>query len=44
MEGEVFKGKDLAGLNGLHFRQNSLTGELTASRSTREIKLNADLH
>ncbi|MGB6018470.1 MAG: tetrahydrodipicolinate N-succinyltransferase N-terminal domain-containing protein [Sulfurimonadaceae bacterium] len=44
MEGEVFKGKELAGLNGLHFRQNSMTGELTASRSTREIKLNADLH
>jgi len=43
-EGEIFKGKDLAGLNGLHFRQNSLTGEITASRSTREIKLNADLH
>ncbi len=44
MEGEIFKGKDLAGLNGLHFRQNSMTGEITASRSTREIKLNADLH
>lgn len=44
MEGEIFKGKSLAGLNGLHFRQNSLTGEITASRSTREIKLNADLH
>ena len=44
IEGEVFKGKDLAGLNGLHFRQNSMTGEITASRSTREIKLNADLH
>ncbi|EDZ62590.1 tetrahydrodipicolinate N-succinyltransferase [Sulfurimonas gotlandica GD1] len=44
MEGEIFKGKSLAGLNGLHFRQNSLTGETTASRSTREIKLNADLH
>ncbi|WP_345991123.1 tetrahydrodipicolinate N-succinyltransferase N-terminal domain-containing protein [Sulfurimonas sp. HSL-1716] len=44
LNGEIFKGKDLAGLNGLHFRQNSLTGELTASRSTREIKLNADLH
>ena len=42
--GEIFKGKDLAGLNGLHFRQNSMTGEITASRSTREIKLNADLH
>ncbi len=44
LEGSTFKGKTLAGLNGLHFRQNSLTGELTASRSTREVKLNADLH
>ena len=44
MEGEIFKAKQLAGLYGLHFRQNSLTGEITASRSTREIKLNADLH
>ena len=44
MEGEVFKGKQLAGLNGLHFRQNSLTGEITASRSKREVKLNAELH
>ncbi len=44
IDGEVFKGKDLAGLHGLHFRQNSTTGEITASRSTREIKLNADLH
>ena len=44
MEGEIFKAKDLAGLNGIHFRQNSMTGEVTASRSTREIKLNADLH
>jgi len=44
MDGEIFKGKSLAGLNGLHFRQNSMTGEVTASRSTREIKLNADLH
>ncbi|WP_297483972.1 tetrahydrodipicolinate N-succinyltransferase N-terminal domain-containing protein [Sulfurimonas sp.] len=44
MEGEIFKGKQLAGLYGLHYRQNSLTGEITASRSIREIKLNADLH
>ena len=44
MEGEVFKGKQLAGLNGLHFRQNSQTGEITASRSKREVKLNAELH
>ena len=44
IEGEIFKGKDLAALNGIHYRQNSMTGEITASRSTREIKLNADLH
>ncbi len=44
MEGEIFKGKQLSFFSGLHFRQNSLTGEVTASRSTREIKLNADLH
>ncbi len=44
IDGEVFKGKDLAGLDGLHFRQNSTTGEITARRSTREIKLNTDLH
>ena len=44
INGEIFKGKELASLNGLHFRQNSMTGETTVSRSTREIKLNADLH
>ena len=44
IEGEIFKAKDLAGLNGLHFRQNSLTGEITVSRSKREIKLNSELH
>jgi 2,3,4,5-tetrahydropyridine-2-carboxylate N-succinyltransferase len=40
----IMKGKELAGLNGLHFRQNSLTGEYVVQRSTREIKLNAELH
>ena len=44
MQGEIFKAKQLANFSGLHFRQNSMTGEITASRSTREIKLNADLH
>ena len=44
MEGEIFKGKQLSFFSGLHFRQNSMTGEITASRSTREIKLNSDLH
>jgi len=44
MEGEIFKAKQLSFFSGLHFRQNSMTGEITVSRSTREIKLNADLH
>lgn len=44
LDGEIFKGKQLAGLNGLHFRQSSMNGEITASRSKREIKLNSDLH
>ena len=44
MTGEIFKGEQLAGLYGVHYRQNSMTGEITASRSTREIKLNSDLH
>jgi len=44
LSGEVFKGKALSSLNGLHFRQDSLTGKMSVRRSTREIKLNADLH
>jgi 2,3,4,5-tetrahydropyridine-2-carboxylate N-succinyltransferase len=44
LEGTSFKGKELAGLNGLHFRQDSTTGALVILRSTREVKLNADLH
>ncbi len=40
----IFKGKELAGLNGIHFRQDSTTGEIKAFRSTREVKLNEELH
>lgn len=40
----IMKAKDLAGLNGLHFRQNSLTGEYIVQRSTKEVKLNEELH
>ncbi len=40
----TFKGEELQGLDGIHFRQNSMTGEIIARRSTREVKLNADLH
>ncbi len=41
---DVFKGAVLAGLNGIHFREDSITGAIKAFRSTREVKLNADLH
>lgn len=34
----------LQGLNGLHFRQDSQTGSYIVMRSTREVKLNAELH
>jgi len=40
----LFRADELQGLNGLHFRQDSTTGEVIVRRSTREIKLNADLH
>ncbi|MDQ1299199.1 MAG: 2,3,4,5-tetrahydropyridine-2,6-dicarboxylate N-succinyltransferase [Campylobacterota bacterium] len=40
----LFKGSDLSGLNGIHFRQDSQNGALVGRRSTREVKLNADLH
>jgi len=41
---ETFRADALQGLNGLHFRQDSTTGEIVANRSTREVKLNAELH
>jgi 2,3,4,5-tetrahydropyridine-2-carboxylate N-succinyltransferase len=41
---DIFKGKALAGLNGIHFRQDSVTGQIKAFRSTREVKLNEELH
>ena len=41
---EIYKGLELAGLSGLHFRQNSQSGQITASVSKRAIKLNAELH
>jgi len=40
----TFRADALQGLNGLHFRQDSTTGEIVVRRSTREVKLNADLH
>ena len=40
----LMKGQDFQGINGVHFRQNSINGQVIAVRSTREIKLNDDLH
>ena len=40
----TFRADSFQGLNGLHFRQNSTTGEICVRRSTREVKLNADVH
>jgi 2,3,4,5-tetrahydropyridine-2-carboxylate N-succinyltransferase len=41
---EIFKGVELQGLNGVHYRQDSTTGKIIAKRSTKEIKLNEELH
>lgn len=43
LENEM-KARDLAGLHGVHFRQNSLTGQYVVKRSTKEVKLNEELH
>lgn len=40
----VVRADKLQGLNGIHFRQDSQTGKYIAMRSTREVKLNAELH
>jgi len=40
----IFKGEELSGLNGIHFRRDSMHGEVVALRSNREVKLNAELH
>ncbi len=39
-----FRADALQGLNGLHFRQDSTTGEIIVNRSIREVKLNSELH
>jgi len=41
---EVYKGLELAGLNGIHYRFNTTTGKMVAFRSVREVKLNEELH
>jgi 2,3,4,5-tetrahydropyridine-2-carboxylate N-succinyltransferase len=43
-EAGIVRCRDLSGFNGLHFRQDSTTGEMKVFRSTREIELNSELH
>ncbi|RDU74392.1 2,3,4,5-tetrahydropyridine-2,6-carboxylate N-succinyltransferase [Helicobacter anseris] len=43
-ENNLYKGKELSKLNGIHFRQDSKNGKMIAFRSNREITLNKDLH
>ncbi len=41
---EIYKAKELSGMNGLHFRMDSLNGLVSVKRSKREVKLNDALH
>ena len=43
-EDGLYKGKDLSGKNGIHFRCDSKTGVMIAFRSNRKIELNSALH
>jgi 2,3,4,5-tetrahydropyridine-2-carboxylate N-succinyltransferase len=40
----IVKAQDLAGINGAHFRLDSQNGKMVVKRSTKEVKLNSDLH
>jgi len=39
-----FRADELQGLNGLHFRRDSQSGQVIVKRSTREVVLNSELH
>ncbi|TXE85785.1 2,3,4,5-tetrahydropyridine-2,6-carboxylate N-succinyltransferase [Campylobacter volucris] len=41
---DIYKGLELAGLNGLHFRQDSISGAMIVAFNKKAIKLNEDLH
>ena len=41
---DIYKGLELANLNGLHFRMNSQTGQMSISLNKKAIKLNEALH
>lgn len=41
---DIYKGLELAKLNGLHFRMNSQTGQMSVSLNKKAVKLNEALH
>ncbi len=41
---EIYKGLELKDLNGLHFRQDSLSGAMIVCLNKKAVKLNEDLH
>jgi 2,3,4,5-tetrahydropyridine-2-carboxylate N-succinyltransferase len=43
-DGRWLKAADFAGRNGLHFRLDSVSGQMVVARSKREVQLNQDLH
>lgn len=43
-ENNLYKGRELSGKNGLHFRQDAQTGKMVAFRSKVKVALNAALH
>lgn len=40
----LYKGRELSGKHGIHFRQDAKNGKMIAFRSNRKIELNAALH
>lgn len=40
----IYKGRELSGKSGIHFRQDAQSGKMTAFRSKVQIALNKDLH
>ncbi len=41
---DIYKGLELAKLDGLHFRMNSQTGQMIVSANKKAVKLNSALH
>ncbi|KAA6227242.1 MULTISPECIES: tetrahydrodipicolinate N-succinyltransferase N-terminal domain-containing protein [unclassified Campylobacter] len=41
---EIYKGIELKGLNGLHFRQDSISGAMIVSANKKVVVLNSTLH